>query len=61
MSEICKACYNKETGKNLTDADLLIDYEELDICESCGELKPCIIRYRRPLEKIIYRLFHWKK
>lgn len=58
MSEICLKCYNEELGEKLTEADVILDYEELDICESCGEVKPCIIRYRRPWEKLIYRLFH---
>lgn len=60
MSEICLKCYNEETGENLTEADVIIDRHELDLCESCGEYKPCIIRYRNWFEKMVYRLFHWK-
>ncbi len=61
MAEICLDCYNAETGEQLTEADVIIDREELDICEVCAKLKPCIVRYRRPWEKAIYRLFSWLK
>ena len=53
MSEICLDCFNKESGREYTERDVLLDY---DLCETCGEIKPCVIRFRRPLEKLFYSL-----
>ena len=58
MSEICLDCFNKDCGKEYTEYDVLLDY---DLCEFCGKIKPCVIRYRRPLEKLFYSLGFRKK
>jgi hypothetical protein len=44
MAEICLDCYNKELAECnkpiLTEKEVVLDD---DLCESCGEIKPCII------------------
>ena len=53
MAEYCLECFNKLCGTHYTKRQVVIDYKELDLCESCGELKPCIVRVRRkPIERI---------
>ena len=43
MSEICLDCFNKDIEnekEKLTKRDVVLEY---DLCESCGEWKPCVI------------------
>lgn len=61
MAEFCLKCLNKMDGTKLTEADVIIDHDELDICEGCGQWQPCVVRYRTPLERLIYNLTHPKK
>ena len=51
MSEICLDCLNKEFGKKYKASAVIL---EDDLCEACGEIKPCVIRFRRPWERIKY-------
>ena len=53
MSEICLDCFNKECGREYTERDVLLDY---DLCETCGKIKPCVVRYRGALGKLLYSL-----
>jgi len=44
-------------GTRLTKKDeILLD----DFCEGCGRVVPCVVRYRSPLEKAIWKLLHGK-
>lgn len=47
MSEICLECFNKglleDKMKPITKKDVILSY---DLCEICGEIKPCIVRYK---------------
>lgn len=44
MAEICLDCFNKYFEDiKLTEKDVITDIE---FCEECGELKPCIIRIK---------------
>lgn len=58
MAEFCLDCMNKLDGTHLTEADVIL---EEDLCEGCGQIVPCVIDYRTPLEKVLWRLFHWWK
>ena len=50
MAEFCLACMNRLGGTQLTEADVvLLD----DLCEGCGRVVPCVVRYRSPPEKMI--------
>ena len=54
MAEYCLECFNKINKKQYKEKEVWIDYEELDICEGCGEIKPCIVNlYPKPILKRI--------
>ncbi len=40
MAEFCLECYNKIFGRPLHERNVL---QEVDLCEGCGELKPCVV------------------
>lgn len=46
MAEICKECYLREHGKAYEDR--LVMSKELDLCEWCGQMKPVVVRIRKP-------------
>lgn len=39
MAEFCLECYNKLNGTNYTEDEVIT---EEDLCEGCGEIKPCV-------------------
>jgi len=42
MAEFCLDCFNKYfSDKKVTEKDVIVD---IDLCEECGEWKPCVIR-----------------
>jgi len=44
-------------GAHLSEEDVvLLD----DICEGCGQIVPCVVRYRSPIEKLIWAFLHRK-
>lgn len=43
MAEFCLECFNKMNGTHLTGLQVI---REFDLCEGCGEIKPCVVRYR---------------
>ncbi len=44
MAEFCFECFRKIDGdKSLTENDVIMD---MDLCEGCGEWKPCVIRVK---------------
>lgn len=45
MAEFCLDCWNKMNGTHLTKADVTL---EEDLCEGCGEVKPCIVSLEPP-------------
>jgi len=58
MAEFCLDCLNKLDGTHLTEADvILMD----DLCEGCGKVVPCVVRYRLPWEKVFWKLRHRRK
>ena len=51
MAEFCLDCFNKYfSDKQLTEKDVIMD---IDLCEECGEWKPCVIRIK---EKNIFKI-----
>ncbi len=58
MAEICLDCLNKLDRTHLTEADVIL---EEDFCEECGQIVPCVMRYRTAPEKLIWTLFHRRK
>ncbi len=58
MAEICLDCMNELDGTQLTEADVIL---EEDFCEECEQFAPCVMRYRTPPEKILWKLFHRRK
>ena len=59
MAEFCLDCYNKLNGTNYRECDVTLD-EDLDLCEGCGEWKPCVIS-RDPSGNFLLGLFEWLK
>lgn len=58
MAEICLECFNKEAAEynepQLTEKEVVLAN---DLCEWCGEIKPCIMRVK---EKNIFKaFFYW--
>lgn len=50
MAEFCLDCFNEYfSDKKVTEKDVIMDY---DLCEECGEWKPCVIRIK---EKNIFK------
>lgn len=43
MAEFCLECHNRLYGTDLKEAD--VELEE-DLCEGCGEYKPCVVAER---------------
>lgn len=43
MAEFCLDCMNKMDGTHYTEADVVLD---VDLCEGCGELRPCVVTFR---------------
>ena len=56
MAEICLDCFNKEREEYneppLTEKDVILDD---DLCEWCGEIKPCVILIKE--KNIIKEIF----
>lgn len=51
MAEFCLECYNKYfSDKEVSEKDVIMD---IDLCEECGEWKPCVIRIK---EKNIFKI-----
>lgn len=44
MAEFCLECFNRLGGTNYTRRDVVLDP---DLCEECGEVKPCVVVLRR--------------
>lgn len=63
MAEFCLDCINRKRRKKYTEAEVWVDYSELDLCEGCGEWKPCVISFRpKPLrEELLDLIFQRKK
>ena len=45
MAEFCLDCWNRMNNTNYTEADVTL---EEDLCEGCGEVKPCIVALEPP-------------
>jgi len=49
MAEFCLECFKKIDGdKSLTEDDVILSD---DLCEGCGEWKPCVIRVKTNAER----------
>ena len=54
MSEFCLDCVNKhfmDNGNELLIKDVVT---EVDLCEGCGQIKPCVIKVRRMARYKLY-------
>jgi len=58
MADFCLDCYNKMNGTNYRVKDVTLD-DELDLCEGCGEWKPCVLRLEP--SGFLSGLFDWIK
>lgn len=55
MAEFCLDCFNRIEGTHYKEKDVTM---EMDFCEGCGEIKPCVIRLYPEsfISKIISRI-----
>lgn len=51
MSELCLDCLSKMDGKRYRPSSVILGD---DWCEECCQYKPCVIRFRKPWERIKY-------
>ncbi len=58
MAEFCLNCLNELDGTHLTGADVVLAE---DFCEECGQIVPCVMRYRTAPENLVWKLFHRRK
>lgn len=58
MAEFCLDCYNKLNDTNYREKDVTLD-DELDLCEGCGEWKPCVLSLEP--SGFLSGLFDWIK
>lgn len=58
MAEFCLECWNRLNGTDYTDAEMVVDYDELDLCEGCGQLRPCIVGQRGYVGGWLWKLLH---
>ncbi len=50
MAEFCLECFNRVHGTDYTEKEVWLDTSELDICEGCGRVLPCVVQlYPKPL------------
>lgn len=62
MAEFCLDCLNKLDGTNYTENEVWVDYEEWDLCEGCGKIKPCVINlYPKPIKERLLDLILKRK
>lgn len=57
MAEFCLKHYNELFDENLTEKDVVL---ELDFCEGCGAVKPCVICEKSAFSKLLDKIFHCK-
>lgn len=43
MAEFCLECFNKLNGTNYSKEDVILS---TDLCEGCGEVKPCVVGFK---------------
>ncbi len=58
MAEFCLECLNKHVNEKLLEKDVTLSE---DLCEECGEWKPCVIAIKKKSSKRLFsrhRLFH---
>jgi len=58
MAEFCLDCLNKLDGTDLTEDDVILME---DVCEECGRVVPCVVRYRYPWENVFWMRHCQKK
>lgn len=61
VAEFCLDCWNELNGTHYTEREMVVDHEEFDLCEGCGEWKPCIVVERGPLGRLIWSITHRAK
>ena len=55
MAEFYLECFNKYfSDEKLTEKDVVMDD---DLCEECGEWKPCVIKIKKRLSRILCKVF----
>lgn len=58
MAEFCLECWNRLNGTHYTEREMVVDHDELDLCEGCGKVKPCIVVERGPVGRLLWQLTH---
>ena len=45
MAEYCKDCFKKLNPQ--VDVHRIVMSREMELCEGCGQLRPCVVRLRK--------------
>ena len=56
MAEFCIECFNKMNDTKLTNKEVIL---EDDLCEGCGEVKPCVIAVKKSPKTPFESIFEW--
>ena len=56
MYEFCFDCFKKTLDPKVKKHNVIIDYEEPDVCEICGERKPVVVRYKKTPKTMLENL-----
>lgn len=48
MAEFCLDCFNKLEGTDYYEDEVTLGYDDLDLCEGCGQIRPCVVELRPP-------------
>jgi hypothetical protein len=58
MAEFCVDCWNKINNTKEPESAFILDD---DLCEGCGEIKPCIVCYKMTIGEKFYNYGYYLK
>ena len=56
MAEFCLECFNQMNDTKLTDKEVIL---EDDLCEGCGEVKPCVMTIKKSPQMPLKSILKW--
>ena len=56
MAEFCLDCFNQMNDTKLTDKEVIL---EDDLCEGCGEVKPCVMTIKKSPKTPLKSILEW--
>ena len=56
MAEFCLDCFNRLNDMKLTEKEVIL---EEDLCEGCGDIKPCVIAIEKSPKTPLKAFLRW--